>query len=87
MKSKNKSKGLPPQFNSYEEAGEFWDKHDATDYLEFMRPVKVKAELRRRHVEIEIEPDLVKPLERRAEKKHTTLNRLANQLLRQLLAA
>ena len=87
MKNRKRPDPLPRQFKSYKEAADFWDKHDTTDYLEFMRPVKVKAELRRRHVEIEIEPDLVKPLERRAEKKHTTLNRLANQLLRQLLAA
>ena len=56
MKNKKKIDTLPRRFNSYEAAADFWDKHDTTDYLKFSRPVKVKAELRRRHVEIEIEP-------------------------------
>jgi len=31
-----------PEFQSREEEAEFWDTHDITDYLEEMRPVKVR---------------------------------------------
>ena len=44
---------LPEEFNSYEEAAEFWDTHDTTDYLDEFRTVEVKSELCNRHFEIE----------------------------------
>lgn len=31
-----------PEFQSLEEEAEFWDTHDITDYLDEMRPVKVR---------------------------------------------
>ena len=31
---------IPDEFKSYEEAGEFWDKHDITDYLGLFRAVE-----------------------------------------------
>ena len=87
MPKKKRVDPIPGEFSSEEEAAEFWDKHDTMDYLEFSRPVGFEGRLLRRHYEIEVEPDLIKPLKQRAEKKHTTLNRLANQLIRQSLAA
>jgi hypothetical protein len=34
---------LPKEFGSLEEAGEFWDTHDSTDYEEYMKEVRVEA--------------------------------------------
>ena len=42
----------PQRFETYEEAAEFWDTHDTTDYLDEFRTVEVKSELRNRYFEI-----------------------------------
>jgi len=53
---------IPEEFSSYEEATEFWDAHDTTDYLEVSRPIEVISEFRGRHYEIEIEAGVAKAL-------------------------
>jgi hypothetical protein len=35
---------IPDEFASYEEAAEFWDTHDTTDYLSSFETVSVDAE-------------------------------------------
>jgi CopG antitoxin of type II toxin-antitoxin system len=50
---------IPEEFGSYEEAAEFWDTHDTTDYPENFVTVAVDAELQRRHYEIEIDEELI----------------------------
>ncbi len=75
----------PERFETYEEAAEFWDTHDATDYLDEFRTVEVKGELRNRYFEIEIEEDVVRSLQDRAEERGVSLGRLASELLRQKL--
>ena len=44
---------IPEEFSSYEDAAEFWDTHDTTDYPANFETVAVNAEIRRRHYEIE----------------------------------
>jgi hypothetical protein len=46
---------IPDEFNSYEEAAEFWDTHDTTDYPEAFETVEVETEFRRRRYEVKIE--------------------------------
>ncbi len=46
---------IPDEFNSYEQAAEFWDAHDTTDYPEAFETVAVETEFRRRRYEVEIE--------------------------------
>jgi hypothetical protein len=46
---------IPEEFASYEEAAEFWDTHDTTDYPDAFRTVDVVAEFKRRYYEVEIE--------------------------------
>ena len=76
---------LPEEFNSYEEAAEFWDTHDTTDYLDEFRTVEMKSELRNRHFEVELEEDLIRPLQDRAKGQGVSLSQLASELLRQKL--
>jgi hypothetical protein len=45
-KSKKKIDPLPDHFNSLEEAGEFWDTHDTTDYEEYMIPAHFDVDLK-----------------------------------------
>lgn len=77
---------IPEEFSSYEEAAEFWDTHDTTDYPEAFRTIEVKAKFRR-HYEIEVEEDVAKALQTRAKRKKVTVSHLANDLLRQQLVA
>ena len=85
MSKKKQIDPIPEEFGSYEEAAEFWDTHDTTDYPDAFRTVKVVSELRGRHYEIEIEADVVKALRSQARRNGVTLSQLASQLLRQQL--
>ena len=85
MTNKKKTDPIPEEFNSYEEAAEFWDKHDTTKYLQNSRPVKVISELRERRYEIAIDENVAQVLRKAARKKGVTPSRLANDLLRQRL--
>ncbi len=77
---------IPEEFSSYEEAAEFWDTHDTTDYLKASRPIEVVSEFRGRHYEIEIEAGIAQALRSQAKHKGVTLSHLASELLRQQLA-
>ncbi|MDQ3815210.1 MAG: BrnA antitoxin family protein [Armatimonadota bacterium] len=75
----------PEHFDSYEEAAEFWDTHDTTDYLDEFRTVEVISELRARHFEVEIEEDVAKALQDKARQQGVSIGHLASDLLRQQL--
>ena len=87
MKSTKKIDPIPDQFADYDEAAEFWDSHDTTEYLQDSIPVKVISEFRGHHYEIEIEESVAQALRKAARQKGVTPSRLANDLLRQRLAA
>jgi len=60
---------IPEEFDSYEEAAEFWDTHDTTDYPDAFRTVDVETTFRGRYYEIEIEADVVEVLQAQARRK------------------
>lgn len=82
MSKKKRVDLIPEEFTSYEEAAEFWDTHDTTDYPDAFRTVKVTTEFRGRHYEVELEADVVRVLRAQARKKGLTVSRLASDLLR-----
>ncbi len=84
MRKKKQIDAIPEEFSSYEEAAEFWDSHDTTEYPGAFRTVKVVTKFRNRHYEM-LAPDVVKALQVRARKRGVTLGRLASDLLRQRL--
>jgi hypothetical protein len=53
MRKQEQIDPIPDEFSSYEEAAEFWETHDTTDYPDAFRTVEVRPELRRRHYEVE----------------------------------
>jgi len=59
MTRKKRVEPIPEEFASYEEAADFWDTHDTTDYPDVFRTVEVKTEFRGRYYEIEIAEDVV----------------------------
>lgn len=74
---------VPEEFGSYEEAADFWDTHDTTDYLDLFQTVSVQAELQQRHYEVEIESDIINVLRERAQQSGISVSQLVSQLLRQ----
>lgn len=86
MTNKKKIDPIPEEFSSYEEAAEFWNKHDTTNYLKSSRPVKVVSEFRERRYEIEIDESVAQVLRKAARKKGVTPSRLASELLKQRLS-
>lgn len=76
---------IPEEFTDYEEAAEFWDAHDTTDYPNAFRTVKVKTEFRGRRYEVEIETDVVRILQAQARQRGVSVSRLASDLLRKQL--
>ncbi len=86
MRKKKHVDPIPEEFASYEEAAEFWDTHDTTDYPDAFRTVSVMTKFRARHYEIEIEADVAKALRAQSQQRGVPISRLASDLLRQQLA-
>lgn len=76
---------MPDEFASYEEAAEFWDTHDTTDYAENFETIAVTAELKQRHFEIEVDEDLMAVLHAQAQERGIGVNRLVSEMLREQL--
>lgn len=74
---------LPEEFASYEEAAEFWDTHDTTDYLESFETVAVEPELMRRRYEVEIDEELMQALTERAQKRGIPVSQLVSEMLKE----
>ena len=87
MSKKKQIDPIPEEFASYEEATEFWNAHDTTDYPDAFRTVAVKTKFRKRHYEIEIDADVARALQRLAQQKGVTLGHLASNLLRRLMTS
>jgi predicted phosphatase len=85
MRKKKAIEPIPEEFAGYEDAARFWDTHDTSDYPDAFRTVKVVSDLRHRHYEIPIAPDVVQSLRVRARQRGVTVGRLANDLLRRKL--
>ena len=45
MKKNHKKEPIPAEFQSYQEAGEFWDTHSAVDYWDEMEDVKCDVDI------------------------------------------
>jgi len=74
---------IPEEFSSYEEAANFWDTHDTTDYPNNFETVGVESELKRRHYEVEIDEDLMKVLSEKAHERGVAVSRLISDMLRE----
>ncbi|MGH9945662.1 MAG: CopG family antitoxin [Pyrinomonadaceae bacterium] len=74
---------IPEEFASYEEAAEFWDTHDTTDYPDSFETVSVNAELTHRRFEVEIDADLIPVLSKQAQSRGVKVSRLVSEMLRE----
>ena len=82
---KKQIESTPENFDSYEEAAEFWDTHDTTDYLDEFITVDIPTAFHARHFEVEIAEDVVKVLQTKARQQGVSIGDLASDLLRQQL--
>ena len=77
---------IPNEFANYEDAAEFWDTHDTTDYPDAFQTVEVEeVVLRQRRYEVEIDEDVIVVLREQARQRALPLSRLVSDLLRQHL--
>ena len=85
--SKKSIDPIPEEFDSYEEAAEFWDTHDTTDYPDAFRTIELESEFRSRHYEVELEEEVIRKLRAQARQKGVSISRLASDLLREQLVS
>ena len=74
---------IPEEFASYEEAAEFWDAHDTTDYPDSFETVEAQTELKTRRFEVEIDADLMPVLSKQAQSRGVKVSRLVSEMLRE----
>ena len=74
---------IPEEFASYEEAAEFWDTHDTTDYLDSFETVSVQTEFKSRRYEIEIDADLMPAMSKQAHIRGIKVSNLVSEFLRE----
>lgn len=74
---------IPEQFDSYEQAAEFWDSHDTTDYPNAFETIQFESSFQGRQYEIEIPEELILTLRQKARQRGVTVDQLATSLLRQ----
>ena len=74
---------IPEEFASYEEAAEFWDTHDTTDYPDSFETVSVQTELKHRRFEVEIDADLIPVLSKQAHSRGVKVSRLVSEMIRE----
>jgi predicted DNA binding CopG/RHH family protein len=86
MNDKQKqTKKISKDFSSYEEAAEFWENHDTTDFLNEFETVEAEVSLKRRRYEVEIDADLMPQLTQQANKRGVAVKNLVSDLLREKL--
>ena len=78
---------LPDEFSSEEEAGEFWDTHSITDYKEYLQPVEFKADIKRRHFQIEVDEESFIALQAYAKKLQQPTKQVVSDIIRQKIAS
>lgn len=72
---------------SYEEMGEYWDKHDLATAPAAGKAVDFSVDIRRRRYLVAIEPKLFAKVRRRAAKQGVSAERLLNRWVQEKCAA
>lgn len=85
LKTKKPVDPLPEEFASLEEAAEFWDTHDTTDYEEFMRDVEFEVDLKARTHLLPIEGSIYDEVRAIAKKKRIPADKLVSRWIKEKL--
>jgi hypothetical protein len=81
-----KVKEIPEEFETYEEAAEFWETHDSTDYEDVMEEVEIRVDLTKRRYLIELNKNSAELLRENAQKKGVSASNLASEIIEKQLA-
>ena len=81
-----KVKEIPEEFETYEEAAEFWETHDSTDYEDVMEEVEIQVDLTKRRYLIELNKNSAELLRKNARKKGVSVSNLASEIIEKQLA-
>ena|SRR3990172_10367873 len=84
-KNDNKKESIPQHFKNIEEASEFWDTHDLSDYWELTKEVSFETDIQRQIFLTPIEPKLAKRLTDYASKQGISTETLINVWLSEKL--
>lgn len=76
---------IQEEFESEEAAAAFRDTHGVTDYEEFLEPVNLEVDVKRRHIEVEVDEESFKVLQETARKQRKPVKQLAGEILKQNL--
>ncbi len=60
---------MPEEFETYEDAAEFWDTHESTNYKHLLEEVKMEIDIRKRHYLVELNTEAAKVFCENAMKK------------------
>ncbi|MBE0415948.1 MAG: hypothetical protein IBX36_05345 [Dehalococcoidia bacterium] len=85
MSIKRKPEPIPEKFANYEEAGDFWDEHDSTDYQDILEAVEVEVDLSEQHYVIRLDKRTAKVLLDKAQEMGIAPNRLASEVVQKTL--
>jgi hypothetical protein len=80
-----KVKQIPEEFKTYEEAAEFWDTHDSTEYEDILEEVEIHVDIQKRHYLIELDKNVAQLLQKNALKKDVSPSYLASEILKKQL--
>jgi len=72
-------------FKNYEEAAEWFDEHDMSDYKHKMTPVEFHFDLRKNRDWVELEREIAKHVRKLAKEQNVTTRRLVNKWLSEKL--
>ena len=72
-------------FETYEEAAEWFDTHDMSDYEDKLSPVDFNFDLRKNREWVELEREIAKSVRKLAKKQNIPTRKLVNELLRDRL--
>ena len=73
------------QFKTYEEAAEWFDTNDMSDYENTLRPVDFHFDLRKNSDWVELDGEIAKTVRNLAKNKNIPTRKLVNELLRERL--
>ena len=73
------------RFNTYEEAAEWFESHDMTDYKEYLKTVNFKFDLRKNRNWVELERETAAHLRKIAMEKKIPTRMLVNKILKERL--
>jgi len=78
-------KGKKLHFKNYEEAAEWFDTHDMSDYEDRMRPVGFTFDLRKNRDLVELDRNIAKDVRKLAKEQNVPTRRLVNEWLKERL--